>query len=98
MSAARSSRAVRGREEAIAAFAAEGCSGPRFWSNAPGDAYGRHSHAYDKIMFCLSGSITFHTRDGDVELSAGDRLDLEAGTEHAATVGPEGVECVEATR
>ena len=28
----------------------------------------------------------------------GDRLDLDPGTEHAATVGPSGCECVEAFR
>jgi hypothetical protein len=38
----------------------------------------------------------FHTRDGYVALSPGDRLDLDPGTEHAATVGPLGVTCVEA--
>ena len=50
------------------------------------------------MLFCLAGSITFHTGGGDLELSAGDRLDLEAGTEHGATVGSDGVECVEASR
>jgi cupin superfamily acireductone dioxygenase involved in methionine salvage len=50
------------------------------------------------VLFCLSGSIVFHTREGDVELTAGDRLDLDSGTEHAATVGPAGCECVEASR
>jgi hypothetical protein len=34
----------------------------------------------------------------DVELRAGDRLDLEPGTGHAATVGPDGCECLEASR
>jgi cupin superfamily acireductone dioxygenase involved in methionine salvage len=48
------------------------------------------------VLFCLSGSIVFHTRAGDVALEAGDRLDLPPGTEHAATVGPSGVTCVEA--
>lgn len=86
------------RDEALAAFRAEGCSPPRDWGNAPGDTYGRHSHGYHKVLFCLEGSITFHTPDGDVELAAGDRLDLEPGTEHAATVGPAGVRCVEASR
>jgi hypothetical protein len=33
-----------------------------------------------------------------VTLEAGDRLDLEPGTEHAATVGPTGCSCVEASR
>jgi quercetin dioxygenase-like cupin family protein len=71
---------------------------PRWWSNAPGDTYGRHAHGYHKVLYCASGSITFHTSDGDLELQPGDRLDVEPGTEHAATVGPAGVECVEASR
>ena len=86
------------RAEAIAAFSAEGCSPARFWGNGPGDSYGWHDHGYDKVLFCLSGSIVFHTRDGDIELEAGDRLDLEPGTEHAATVGSHGCNCVEASR
>lgn len=86
------------REQALAAFAMEGCSSPRPWGNGPGDVYGWHAHGYHKTLFCLSGSIVFHTRDGDVELRAGDRLDLEPGTEHAATVGPQGCACVEASR
>jgi mannose-6-phosphate isomerase-like protein (cupin superfamily) len=96
--ATRAPRAVRGRADAEAAFRAEGCSAPRAWGNAPGDRYGAHSHGYHKVLFCLNGSITFHLVDGDVELSAGDRLDLPPGTEHSATVGNEGVECIEASR
>ena len=70
---------------------------PRRWSNAPGDSYGWHAHDQHKILYCVSGSIVFHTRtEDDIELRAGDRLDLAPGTEHAATVGPDGVECVEA--
>jgi hypothetical protein len=86
------------REAALEAFANEGCSGPRSWSNGPGDRYGRHDHPYHKVLFCLAGSITFHTDEGDLELTAGDRLDLPAGTTHAATVGPGGCECIEASR
>ncbi len=89
---------MAGLEEALAVFATEGCSAPRRWGNGPGDTYGRHAHGYHKVLFCLSGSIVFHTDDGDVELRSGDRLDLEPGTEHAATVGAGGVECVEASR
>jgi hypothetical protein len=84
--------------DALAAFEADGCSAPRSWGNGPGDRYGRHDHAFHKVLFCLTGSIVFHTDDGDVELTAGDRLDLEPGTSHAATVGPEGCGCVEASR
>jgi mannose-6-phosphate isomerase-like protein (cupin superfamily) len=80
--------------DAHAAFEAEGCSAPRSWTNGPGD----HDHPFHKVLFCLSGSIVFHTDDGDIELRAGDRLDLEPGTAHAATVGPQGCGCVEASR
>jgi quercetin dioxygenase-like cupin family protein len=76
---------------------AEGLA-PRRWGNSPGDTYGWHEHDYHKVLYCLSGSIVFHTHDGDVPLEAGDRLDLDPHTAHAATVGPEGVECVEAAR
>jgi mannose-6-phosphate isomerase-like protein (cupin superfamily) len=98
VAATKSSNAVSGAAEAEDVFRSEGCSAPRPWGNALGDAYGWHSHAYHKVLFCLDGAITFHTRDGDVELRAGDRLDLEPGTEHAATVGTGGVSCVEASR
>ncbi len=80
---------------ARAALAAEGLD-PTQWSNAPGHQYGSHRHPYRKVLYCVAGAITFHTGDGDVRLEAGDRLDLPAGTEHAATVGPDGVTCLEA--
>lgn len=79
-------------------FETEGCDAPRSWGNGPGDRYGRHDHRSHKVLFCLEGSIVFHTDDGDVELTAGDRLDLPAGTAHAATVGPDGCACIEAYR
>jgi hypothetical protein len=85
-------------DDALAAFTAEGCSPPRSWGNGPGDRYGAHEHGYHKVLFCLAGSIVFHVDGGDVELTAGDRLDLEPRTIHAATVGPEGCECIEASR
>lgn len=84
-------------EAVLARFDAENLQ-PHSWGNAAGDTYGWHSHPYHKVLYCVRGSITFHTRSGDVELNAGDRLDLEPGTEHAATVGPNGVECMEASR
>ena len=65
------------------------------WSNGPGDRYGWHEHPYRKVLTCVRGSITFHTDDGDADLRAGDELELPAGTRHAATVGPDGVECTE---
>lgn len=86
------------REELRRRFDDEGLS-PREWGNGPGDTYDWHAHGYHKVLYCVSGSIVFHTKsDGDIELSAGDRLDVEPGTDHAATVGPDGVECIEAAR
>ena len=69
---------------------------PRTWGNGPGDTYDWHEHGFHKVLYCVEGSIVFHTRDGDHALEAGDRLDIEPGTEHAATVGPSGCRCVEA--
>lgn len=90
---------VTGRADADAVFAAEGCTEPRPWGNGPDERYGWHEHGFHKVLFCLEGSITFHLRDAeDVTLTASDRLDLAPGTEHAATVGPGGCACVEATR
>ncbi len=76
----------------------EGIPSSTGWSNEPGFRYGWHSHSYHKVLYCVSGSIVFHTPDGDVHLEAGDRLDLDPGTQHAATVGPDGVQCMEAPR
>lgn len=72
----------------------EGLS-PRTFRNAPGDTYGRHAHDRHKILYCVVGGITFHTDEGDHPMEAGDRIDLEPGTEHEATVGDEGVVCTE---
>ena len=80
-----------------ARFRDEGLS-PHGWGNSPGDRYGRHAHEYDKVLYCVSGGITFHTDAGDFTLAPGDRLEVDAGTSHSATVGPEGVECLEAAR
>jgi quercetin dioxygenase-like cupin family protein len=78
---------------------AEGLN-PYRWSNAPGDVYGAHRHAYHKVIYVVSGSITFGLpeRAEEVTLRAGDRLDLPAGVAHNAVVGPEGVICLEAHR
>lgn len=76
-------------------FRAQGLH-PHSWGNAPGDTYDWHRHDYDKVLYCVRGGITFHGRDEDFALRPGDRLEIEAGTDHAATVGPEGVECMEA--
>jgi quercetin dioxygenase-like cupin family protein len=98
MAARRSPGARRGELEDLDGwFRASGLN-PRRWSNGPGDRYGWHDHPYHKVLVCQQGGIVFHTRDGDLRLEPGDRLDIEPGTEHAATVGSRGVTCVEAPR
>jgi quercetin dioxygenase-like cupin family protein len=101
MSASQVTPAEPGRsvneDEIVASMRAEGLT-PHGWGNAPGDTYGWHDHGYHKVLYCIRGSIVFHTDDGDLPLRAGDRLDLPARTRHAATVGEDGVRCVEAPR
>lgn len=71
---------------------------PYRWSNAPGDVYPAHRHAFQKVIYVVSGSIVFGLpeRGGEVRLDAGDRLELPKGIQHDAVVGPKGVVCLEA--
>jgi quercetin dioxygenase-like cupin family protein len=70
------------------------------WSNGPGDRYAPHSHGYEKVLYCVEGSITFVLDGGGkrVELAAGDRMVLPAGTVHSAEVGEGGCTCIEGRR
>ena len=79
---------------------------PHSWSNGPYDTYAVHSHSYEKVLYCLRGSIRFILPDcldsagqpTAVELAPGDGFVLQAGTRHSAYVGPQGVMCIEAAR
>ncbi len=76
---------------------------PYIWSNAPGDTYAVHSHSYEKVLYCVRGSIRFVLPDQPaaeqhVDLAAGDCLILSPHIRHSASVGPHGVTCLEATR
>lgn len=77
----------------------EGLS-PYAWSNGPHDVYSAHTHGYDKVIYVVSGSITFGLPelDRNVTLNPGDRLDLPKGTVHDAVVGLNGVVCLEGHR
>ena len=70
------------------------------WSNGPGDRYGAHSHGYEKVLYCVGGSLKFllETEGRTIELKAGDRMVLPAGTRHSAVVGPHGCTCIEGRR
>jgi quercetin dioxygenase-like cupin family protein len=70
---------------------------PYSWSNSPGDTYPAHSHGYHKVIYVVSGSITWILPEKGrvVETTAGDRIDLPKGVLHAARVGDLGVKCLE---
>ena len=80
-------------------FAAENLEASR-WSNSPGDTYEAHDHNYHKVIYVVEGSITFQlpVTGEEVGLHSGHRLELPSGTVHSATVGSEGVICLEAHR
>jgi len=83
--------------EPAARLRAEGLE-PGSWANGAGDRYPPHEHGYDKVLVCVAGSIRFGLPDRGVaiDLEAGDRLELPAGTRHDAAVGASGVTCLEA--
>jgi quercetin dioxygenase-like cupin family protein len=75
-------------------------SGCYSWSNRPGDRYAPHSHNYEKVLYCVDGSITFvlEAEGRKLELKSGDRMVLPAGTIHSAMVGASGCTCIEGKR
>ena len=75
-------------------------SGCYSWSNGPGDVYAPHSHPYEKVLYCVEGSITFALEGAGrkLDLHAGDRMILPAGTVHSAVVGGDGCTCIEGRR
>ena len=75
-------------------------SGCYSWSNGPGDRYAAHSHNFEKVLYCVDGSITF-LLEGEgrrMELRPGDRIVLPPGTVHSAVVGASGCTCIEGHR
>jgi hypothetical protein len=69
------------QDEVLEVMRAEGLA-PYRWSNSPHDVY--PPHVYHKVVYCLRGTIRFvlTAQNESLELQAGDRLDLEPGTEH----------------
>jgi len=84
------------RNELWLSMTEEGLS-PYAWSNGPRDVYAAHSHNFNKVIYVVSGSITFGLPEleRNVTLFPGDRLDLPKGTIHDALVGKDGVVCLE---
>jgi quercetin dioxygenase-like cupin family protein len=86
-------------DELMAKLRAE-TSGCYSWSNGPGDRYAAHTHTYEKVLYCVDGSITFalESEGRQLELKPGDRVVLPAGTVHSAVVGASGCTCIEGHR
>lgn len=82
----------------LARMDAEGHLGGHGYDEVPAAQYASHTHTFDKVLYCVAGSLVFTTPDGELPLTPGDRLDLERGTEHSAVIGPDGARCLEARR
>ena len=64
---------------------------PSEWRAGAGAFFPIHRHAETKYLYVASGSIRF----GDLELHSGQGIRIDAGTDHSAVAGPDGVICVE---
>ncbi|TMC16681.1 MAG: cupin [Chloroflexi bacterium] len=79
---------------------------PYTWSNGSGYQYAVHSHGYQKVLYCVHGSIRFFLPDSPdaagnpsvLALQPGDCMILPTGVRHSAQVGEQGVTCLEAAR
>ena len=70
---------------------------PYVWVNAPNYRYPVRSHGYDKVLYCVQGSLEIMlpvTRQR-ITLQAGDRIELPRGVRYGVIVGPLGAQCVE---
>jgi len=65
---------------------------PKAWCDPPATYYPRHEHTSTEIRWIIAGSMTFlfgakETRQEEVTLAAGDRLEVPPGIIHSATTG-----------
>src|SRR5438445_802151 len=54
-------------------------SGCYSWSNGPDDRYAAHDHNYEKVLYCVDGSITFV-----LEIAGGAMEEIENATQEPA--------------
>ena len=79
---------------------------PYAWSNESNYIYAAHTHLYEKVLYCVRGSIRFvlpehidaEGKAEFVDLAPGDCMILPSNTVHSAVVGLQGVVCLEAVR
>jgi mannose-6-phosphate isomerase-like protein (cupin superfamily) len=73
---------------------------PYRWQEGPNFRSPARTHGYDKVLYCVQGSIEINFPDEfeRYTLRAGDRVEIPKGVRYAQTVGAEGVMCIEARR
>ncbi len=72
---------------------------PYMWMNMANHRYAVRSHGYDKVLYVIDGSLEVTLPDSNqrIQLRAGDRINIAAGTRHGTIVGKTGAKCVEAS-
>ncbi len=67
------------------------------WTNTPNFRHPVRSHGYDKVLYCVLGSleVSFPQTKQRVMLRSGDRVDLPRGVRYSAIIGPNGAQCLE---
>lgn len=81
------SRAYESAEEELIQLLASKKITAERWAADPGEAFGPHSHAFDKQLWCAEGSIVITVGEQSITLQSGDALDLPANTIHQALAG-----------
>ncbi len=61
------------------------------WSDDPDTTYTEHSHEHREVRVVLTGEMTIRASGRAFVLRPGDRIDLDPGETHGATVGSGGV-------
>ena len=81
-------------EELIAILAHKNIDAER-WHADEYEDFPPHTHALDKRLWCVEGSIEFIIDDKSMWLQAGDAFELPSGTIHRAKAGFSGCVCYE---
>jgi len=77
-------------EKYLQMFTEEGFVSVFEWTDPAGTVYEQHVHKGRVSIMVLEGSINFDFEGVKKDVQAGERVDIEPGTLHAAIVGPNG--------
>lgn len=89
------SRDYESAEEELAGFLATKSIIASRWAAIEYQEFSEHTHAYDKQLWCVEGSIQFIVGSQPFSIQPGDTLDIPAGTTHSAQAGFAGCVCYE---